>query len=112
MKTLLAHKFTSILSLLSLLLSVGGFVLVSIKFFSGSGPFVLHYNDITGITAIGGPGLLFFMGIFGIVISIVNGAIALEFESRDHFLGKFIAVLTIVFSALLFIAFASIIAVN
>jgi hypothetical protein len=42
----------------------------------------------------------------------MNFFIALEFDARDRFLGKFTAVMTLVFATLLFIAFAAIINVN
>jgi hypothetical protein len=113
LQTFLKHKFVSGLSLFSLLFSMSGFIWAYRALGNaGGGSFVLHFNDISGITSIGGLGTIVFMGISGVLIVLVNGAIALEFESRDRFFGKLIAVLTLFFSVLLFIGFAAIISVN
>ena len=111
-KALLKHKLLSGISLLSLLFSAGGFIWAYVALHNAGTEFVLHFNDIVGITSIGGFGLIGFMGVFGILVALVNGAIAFEFESRDPFSGKLIAALTLLFSILLFIGFASIIGVN
>lgn len=112
MNSLGKYKFIFGLSLLSLLFSAGGFLWAFLALRAAGSQFVLHFNDIAGITSIGSFGLVEFMGIFGILIVFVNGAIAFEFASRDLFFSRLIAVLTLVFSVLLFIGFASIIRVN
>jgi hypothetical protein len=113
LKKILKYKFTSALSLISILLAGGGFIWTYATLRAmGAGPFLLHWNDMQGITAIGGLGMIVFMGVFGIIVTVMNGAIALEFEGRNPFFGKLIASLTLVFAILLFISFASIIAVN
>jgi hypothetical protein len=107
------HKLISIFSAVALCFVLGGslwayFALSAL----GSGPVILHFNDIDGITSIGGLGVIIFMGIFGVLVTLMNFAIALEFEERDPFFGKFLASLTLVFAVLLFIAFVAILSVN
>ena len=65
-----------------------------------------------GITAVGSPTNLVFVGFLGTVVVIMNFFIALELEARNRFLGKLVAALTLLFAVLLFIAFAVIINVN
>jgi hypothetical protein len=77
-----------------------------------TGPLVLHFNDLQGITSVGSMGVIVFGGVFGIVVVLVNSSLALEFEERNPFFGKLVAVLTLIFSILLFIAFAAILSVN
>jgi hypothetical protein len=111
---ILNHKFVTAFSVVSFFLSLGGFLwaYVSLRDAAAAGPLILHFNEIQGITQVGGLGVVVFMGIFGLLIAVVNGFIALSFDARDAAFGKFIAVLTLVFSILLFIGFASIIGVN
>lgn len=75
-------------------------------------PLILHFNDISGITAVGGMASITFMGILGVAVVLLNSAIALALEERDRFLGKLAAAMTLAFAALLFLAFAAIINVN
>jgi hypothetical protein len=113
MKKILRHKVVSLVSLGSLLLVAGGcaWAWTSLAGIAGSS-LVLHFDDIDGITAVGGPGSLIFMGALGVVVVLLNFAIALELEERDRFLGKITTAMTFIFAVLLFIAFAAIINVN
>lgn len=110
---ILRHRAISLVSLASLLLAGGGFIwaYVALSKITGS-PLVLHFDDIAGITSVGGSGSLVFMGALGLVIVLMNFAIALELEERDRFLGRMVTGITFVFAALLFISFAAIINVN
>jgi hypothetical protein len=109
----LKYKFVSIVSAISILFALGGFLWAYFALHAlGSGPLILHFEDIDGITAIGGLSQIVFMGVFGIVVTVIDGLIALEFESRNAFWGKLVAVMTLLFAILLFIGFASIISVN
>ncbi|HEX4103901.1 MAG TPA: hypothetical protein VHZ04_00250 [Candidatus Paceibacterota bacterium] len=113
MKKILRHKTVSLVSLGSFLLVAGGcaWAWVALRGVAGS-PLILHFDDIGGITAVGGPGSLVFMGVLGIVVVLMNFAISLELEERNPLLGKIVAGVTFIFAALLFIAFAAIINVN
>jgi hypothetical protein len=112
-KKFLRHKLVGGLSLAAVLFSAGGFLWA---YFALRGvrttPLILHFNDISGITSIGGISNLIFVGIFGLVITIMNVPIAIELDARDRFLGKLAAVSTLIFAILLFIAFSAIINVN
>lgn len=112
-KKILKYKLVSTLSLVSVLFILGGFAWAYFTLRAiGGGPFILHFNDIEGITSVGGLGTIVFAGVFGIIAVIMNFFIALEFEERDRFLGKFLAVMTLLFGILLFIAFVAILSVN
>lgn len=109
----LNYKFVSIVSAVSILLVIGGFLWAYFALRAiGMGPLILHFNDIDGITTVGGIGQIVSMGIFGIVVTIMDTVIALEFESRNAFFGKLVAMMTLLFAILLFIGFAAIISVN
>ncbi len=106
-------KAVSILSFAALALTAGGwfsayFALREVA----DTPLILHFDDLSGITAVGGRGIITFMGILGVAVTIMNFFISLEFEARDRFLGKLSAVITFIFALLLFIAFAAIVNVN
>lgn len=112
-KKILRHKVVSGFFLTSLSLVLGGslWAYFSLRGVSGV-PLILHFDDIGGITSVGSLGTLVFMGVFGIIVVMLNFFIALEFEERDRFLGKAAAAVTFIFALLLFIAFAAIINVN
>lgn len=112
-KKILRHRAVSLISLASFLFVGGGFVwaYVALDKIMGS-PLILHFDDIEGITSVGGLGSLVFMGALGLVIVLMNFAIALELEERDRFLGGMMTGITFVFAVLLFISFAAIINVN
>ena len=113
-KKFLNHKFVFSLSVASCLLSLSGFLWAyfSLRKIGAAGPLILHFNDIQGITQVGGLSTILFMGILGIIITAMNGIIALAFDERDALLGKMMAGLTLALALLLFLAFASIISVN
>ncbi len=107
------YKGVSITSLVALAFAMGGalwayFALHRI----GATPIILHFDDLSGITAVGGLGDLMLAGGAGIAIVIVNFFLALALEERDRFLGKLTAALTLLFAILLFIGFVAIMNVN
>ena len=107
------YRLVSLLSLASLAFAAGGFFWIFGALRSASsGSLILHFNDMAGITAIGGFGNLLMMGILGIAIVVINFFIAIELEARDNVLGKIVAAMTLIIAVLLFIAFAAIIKVN
>ncbi|HEY5221060.1 MAG TPA: hypothetical protein VIJ29_02865 [Candidatus Paceibacterota bacterium] len=112
-KKISQHRLVSLLSLLSLAFVVGGFfwALGALSSMS-SGPVILHFNDMEGITHIGNFGDIILMGILGVVIVVVDFFVALDLEARDKVLGKIVAVMTLVMAILLFLSFAAIINVN
>ena len=106
-------KAVSVLCFLSFLFVLGGSLWADLALRGvANAPLILHFNDIDGITSVGSLATIIFIGLLGLAIVIMNFFIALEFDARDRFLGKFTAVLTLIFAILLFIAFAAIINVN
>ena len=110
------YRFVSLMSLASLAFVAGGFfwALGALQNAGGSQgePLILHFNDLNGITAVGGFSNLIFMGILGVSVIIVNFFIALALEERDGVLGKIMVSMTLVIAILLFIGFVAILNVN
>jgi hypothetical protein len=106
------NKLVSGLIAASAAFILGGFAWAMASFDAAKGPFILHFNDLAGITSAGGTAIVVFAGIFGIAVVLVNGCLAFEFAERNAFFGKLTAILTLVFAILLFIAFAAILSVN
>ena len=106
------HMLVSCLLMASAAFVLGGFVWALAALQKPSSLLALHFNDLQGITAVGGMGIVIFGGVFGIVVVLVNSGLALELEERNPFFGTLTAVLTLVFAVLLFIAFAAILSVN
>jgi len=109
---ILKFRLVSVLSAASLAFVLGGSVWAYFALRGTSTPLVLHFNDISGISQIGGIGDLLWFGATGLVVVLVNFFVALELEARDWFWGKLLATATLVFALLLFIGFAAIISVN
>jgi len=113
MKKALNHRAVVITSLIALFFVIGGFLWLLLGLLAiGSGPFILNFNDIQGITRTGGIGDVVTMGILGVLIVIVNFFLAVELDGRDRVLGKMVAGITLVGAILLFIAFVAILSVN
>jgi hypothetical protein len=112
-KKIKAYRLVSLLSLASIALAAGGFFwALGALGDATSGPLILHFNDMQGITSIGSFGSLLWMGVLGVAIVVINFFIVLDLEARDNVLGKIVAVMTFVMAILLFLAFAAIIKVN
>lgn len=79
---------------------------------TGGGPFILHFNDIEGITNVGGLDTIVLMGVFGTIAALADLVIALELAERDRRLATAVAAAALVFGILLFIAFTAILKVN
>jgi hypothetical protein len=79
---------------------------------SGGRVFILHFNDIRGITVAGDGVSVLGMGVFAALVVLMNFVIARELALRDRFLGGFLAALTLIFASLLFVGFIAIINVN
>jgi hypothetical protein len=112
-KNILKYRLVSLLSLASMLFVLGGSIWAYVVLLgSGSSPYILHFNDIDGITRVGGIENLVLMGILGFFIVVINFFVALELEARDKILGKVVAGLTLVMAILLFLGFVAILSVN
>lgn len=106
------YKLISGSFVVSAIFVLAGFVRAMITLQKIGSPFIVHFNDMQGITSVSGIGVILFAGIFGIAVVLLNGSIALEFEEQNTFFGRLIAALTLVFAVLLFIAFTAILSVN
>ncbi len=107
------YRLVSGLLAISAFLTVAGFAWAMAVFSGSRTPLVLHFNDLQGITAFGGIGMMVFAEIFGLIVVLVNGILAFALEGRNlPFFGKLTAILTLAFAVLLFIAFAAILSVN
>lgn len=107
------HRVVTATFFASLVFAAGGYLWAWFALMKVAGsPLILHFDDLEGITSVGSFGALNFVGIFGIVAVLVNFALALELEDRDPVLGKIVAGATLLFSVLIFIAFAAIMGVN
>ena len=107
------YRLVAWLSTASLIFVLGGFIwALAMLSRASQALLILHFNDLSGITALGSVGKVMRVGILGLVVVGMNTAIAFEFEQRRSFLGKFLAGATLLFAALLFIAFAAIIKAN
>ena len=111
-KKIAANKLLSVIFLISFLLLSVAILWASFAMRGSSGPLILHFDNISGITVIGNFVTLLLFGATGIIISVLNFFIALEFEARDWFWGKLMAAATLVLAFLIFVGFMSIIAVN
>lgn len=112
-KKIARYRFVSLMSLASFALVLGGFFWAFGALRNvGDQPLILHFNDLNGITSVGGFGALVLMGILGTAMVVVDFFIALALEERDTVLGKIVASMTLVIAVLLFIGFAAILNVN
>ncbi len=111
-KKIKKSKLVAIFCVLSLAFVVGGWAW-SYEALNGiHEPLIIHFNNLRGINQVGDVGDLGKLGVFGVIVVMINVMLALELDHRDRFWGKFLASLTLLLAALLFIGFAAIINVN
>jgi hypothetical protein len=106
------HKLVFILCGASLAFVLGGFLWACFALQGLRSPLLLHFAGLFGEVQVGGFGSVIGAGVLGLLVVLINSAVAVELDSRDAFLGKFTAALTLAFAVLLFIAAAAIISVN
>lgn len=112
LKRMVKYRAVSIACGISALFVISGWLWAHLALRGLDHPLIIHYASGRGIDATGSVGNLAQIGVLGIVIVLVNFALALELETRDRFLGKLVAAGALFFSILIFIAFAAIISVN
>ncbi len=103
----------------AILLVFSGSLWAIVALHSLSPSIILHWvndEDVSPITQIVlTKDIPLYLGVIGasaLLMVIVNGWLALLFEERHQFWGKFLAGVTLLFAALIFIGFVAIIAVN
>lgn len=112
-KKILHYRVVSLLFFASMVLVLGGAIWAIVAMLqTGTAPYILHFNDIDGITNVGGIGNIVLMGILGALIVWIDFLIALELEARDNVLGKIVAAVTLILAVLLFLGFVAILNVN
>jgi hypothetical protein len=116
MNKIVKHKLVTGLFAAALAFVLGGFIwalaALGVRSGGGAGRFILHFNDVSGITQLGRVGDLWFAGIFVAVAVVINYVIALELDARDGVMGKAMATMTLTIAILLFVACAAILSVN
>lgn len=76
------------------------------------GPLIIHFSEYTGINQIGGLADIHGLGATGIVIVVLNFALALTLWPKEVRRAKLLAVAALFIAVLLFTALAAIISVN
>ncbi|MBI2623349.1 MAG: hypothetical protein HYW65_02125 [Candidatus Liptonbacteria bacterium] len=109
---LIKHKVPAALFAASLLLVAGGMAWGYFALRGIAQPLIIHFTERSGITEVGALSSVLLYGVFGLVVCIVNTAIAVPLLTRIRFLGHLLAGATFLVSVLIFIWFAAIISVN
>ena len=112
LKKYLKFKVPNIACILSFVFVLGGWIWAYFVLRQPSQPLILHFSDQVGIDQIGYEGDLAKVGIFGLVIILVNFLIAVELEERDRFLARLTSGVTLLLGLLIFIYFVAIIGAN
>ena len=106
------HRGIALISLAGPFLSGVGYVWF-LAYLRGMGPtLVMHFNNLDGINQYGTFGNLAWAGGFGVLLTLVNLALALELADRDSVLARVIAGANVFIGTLLFMGFTAIIGVN
>ncbi len=112
-RKLIKYRLITAFCVMALAFVIGGCIWAYVALKStGSGPFILHFNDIEGITEVWGISTILFMGIFGVIAVLADLVIAIELAGHERKLGNTLAAGGLVFAILLFMAFAAILKVN
>ncbi len=111
-KEFFKHKIPNLVLVVSLTLVLGGWAWSYFDLKTISDPLVIHYSQGVGIDQVGYAGDLAKVGIFGMVVILINFLIAVELEQKERFLGRLTSGVTLLLGLLIFIYFAAIISVN
>ena len=112
LKKISTFKTLGTIFLLALLFVLGGTIWAYVALSAAGETVILHFNSVRGITQIGSPVHLLWVGLTAMVAVFINFFICLELETRDKFLAKLLAIATLLWGLLIFIGFAAIISVN
>ncbi len=109
---LLQHRIPAAFLGASLIFPIGGMLWTYFALRSISQPLIVHFTERTGITEVGTLSYVLVLGLFWVLVCLVNAAIAVPLLDRDAFLGRFLTGANFCLSILIFIWFAAIIHVN
>jgi hypothetical protein len=109
---LATHKAAAALLAGAVLLPLGGMAWAYTAFRGIKEPLILRFTATQGITEVGTFATVLMLGVFWVLVCVVNAAIAAPLLERDKFLGRFLIGANIAVSILIFIWFAAIISVN
>lgn len=108
---LVRYKWVGISSALAATLVLTGWIWAWVRLRS-QGSLTIHFNDFVGINRVGSVADLHTFGLLGLIMVAADGLIALAFEERDWFLGKFTAFAGLALGVLIFIGFMVIMSIN
>ena len=111
-KVLFKHKIPNLTFILSFVFVMGGWIWAFLELGKIKDPLIIHYSQEIGIDQVGYAGDLAKVGVFGLVILLINFIISGELEQKDRFLSRLTSAVTVFIGILIFIYFAAIISVN
>jgi len=112
MKKIFKYKVPNFAFFVSLVLVLGGWLWSFFDLREVTTPLVILFDSTTGINQVGYAGDLAKVGVFGLLVVVVNFLISIELERRLPFWGRLTSFITIFLGILIFIYFAAIISVN
>ncbi len=73
---------------------------------------IIHFSHLAGIDKVGGMSAVYWLGASSFLLVLVNTFLSYYLESKDDFLGKFLASANLFVAVLIFIFFFAIISIN
>lgn len=111
-KKIKAAKLISAIFAMSAVFVLGGTIWAYAALKNASGPLILHFNNLSGITQIGSVYWLVSAGITATLAVAINFVLAIQLEPRSSFLARILVGGTLFLAFLTFVSFAAIISVN
>ncbi len=111
-KKIIRDKFIFYFSVLSLALVLTSFLSAILILGKINQVLIIHFSHLIGIDKVGSLSAIYWLGISGLFLVILNSFISYYLESKDDFLGKFLAAANLLMAVLIFIFFFAIISIN
>jgi|SRR3989344_1610360 len=112
LRRLFKYRFLSLAFLAGLALVLGGWLWAFFALKEITTPLIILFDTTSGIEQIGYASDLARVGVFGLMVVLVNFFISIELEERMPFWGRLTSFTTVFLGILIFIYFAAIISVN
>ena len=112
LKKLFKYKIPNFTFLLGLALVLSGWLWAFFALGTITTPLIILFDSTTGINQVGYVGDLVKVGVFGMMVILVNFFISIELEERMPFWGRLTSFMTVFLGILIFIYFAAIVSVN